>query len=165
MTAKTTIQSAFLVCGSKNKGNRGNLYQRLLHYLSSSWVTCFESYYIYLTLFGWVWEALRKILVGGESKVEQCTLSIKLTLSWDPLPTLPLSVKISVKISMLLGIRETCMPFKASMLLLPHPLNVTLTLSVHFSNFDSPLIRRFFKLSFWIDESLWYSFRSFKISF
>ena len=26
------------------------------------------------------------------------------------------------------------------MLLLPHPLNVTLTLSVHFSNFDSPLI-------------------------
>ena len=29
MTAKTTIQSAFLVCGSKNKGNRGNLYQRL----------------------------------------------------------------------------------------------------------------------------------------
>ena len=27
------------------------------------------------------------------------------------------------------------------MLLLPHPLNVTLTLSVHFSNFDSPLIK------------------------
>ena len=57
-----------------------------------------------------------------------------------PTPRL-LSVKISVKISMLLEIRETCMPLKASMLLHPHPLNVTLTLSVHFSNFDSPLIR------------------------
>ena len=56
-----------------------------------------------------------------------------------PPTPLPLSVKISVKISMLLGIRETCMPLKASMLLLPHPLNVTLTLSVHFSNFDLPL--------------------------
>ena len=40
---------------------------------------------------------------------------------------------------MFLGIRETCMPLKASMLLLPLPLDVTLTLSVHFSNFDSPL--------------------------
>ena len=84
----------------------------------------------------------RRGMVGprkGWVKVQKVYAERQTDVILRPPTPLPLSVKISVMTSMLLGIKETCMPLKASKLLLPHPLTVTLTLSVHFSNFDSPL--------------------------
>ena len=42
------------------------------------------------------------------------------------------------------------------MLLLPHPQNVSLTLSVHFSNFDSPLKQRHFNNHLALSYALFY---------
>ena len=84
---------------------------------------------------------LNKVILRGESKFEKCTLSVKLTFrGWG-----------SNSIDALSGIHVSLI--SKSILILTEILtlrgqgvggsedNVSLTLSVHFSNFDSPLTK------------------------
>ena len=95
---------------------------------------------------------LSLISLRGGSKFEKCTLSLKLTLSSDPPNPHLLSVKTWVMCIIFLAIRETWIHLKASIDLLPRSQNVSLTLSIHFSNFDSPLI--YIVLEQFVNETL-----------
>ena len=96
-------------------------------------------------LLSWVYNSTRLLLVTSPRWVRNSLTELKLwetrgdsgshfvSLSWPKFSWIS---------------HSTSMPLKTSMMLLPHPLNVTLTLSVHFSNFDSPL-----RMAFWLFSS------------